>query len=607
MNNETKINNIEDTINEEDIILESPMSLIEEAKNIAETTVEDEKHPFTIQYDVNYREFLISMIQTSGAVVEKADDEDNILDTQMNMTQLAFIKRLDCVERVKTDEGSNPFLAEEAIVSSEIKETAVSIDETISSRSDVVASSEHIMMLAMDEPIAMTNNEAEVTSVYTDCDCETGDGATGDCTTDDCETGDCETGDCGTGSCNCQANSTMNAARRIEVETLAAGNICCPGSEQWFEFTPPQSGTYTIYTTGSLDTVGTLYDCCGNMIVTVDDYAPCGKLNFRIIHPLNAGETYYLKVSEGKNNIGGYYLKVTQKRLVESVSISPSTIILDADTTYELPILPNTFTGVNGAEPLSNLIASTVPSTATERMVIWYSSDINVVSISIGWHNGERYQTLTPLTNGIATIYAYDWNGHGKRGECTVYVSDSTAPKATVISCINKGWITTSRTMGEDMATAFGDASNYVVKTPTNEASFEACWKATNECMVIHTHGSPDELLGYDDDKFYLPIISKDGQEILPINNKIRFIIVTACQTAGGIVNDNVAYWLSKRINPAGIVIANTDTVLGDDKQFYGKNKKPTWKVYKNGVIQNPISAVTLTMTEAYNIYQQYR
>ena len=93
----------------------------------------------------------------------------------------------------------------------------------------------------------------------------------------------------------------------------------------------------------------------------------------------------------------------------------------------------------------------------------------------------------------------------------------------------------------------------------------------------------------------------------MPINNKIRFIIVTACQTAGGIVNKNVAYWLSKRINPAGIVIANTDTVCGDDKQFYGKNKKPTWKVYKNGVIQNPISAVTLTMTEAYNIYQQYR
>ena len=65
----------------------------------------------------------------------------------------------------------------------------------------------------------------------------------------------------------------------------------------------------------------------------------------------------------------------------------------------------------------------------------------------------------------------------------------------------------------------------------------------------------------------------------MPINNKIRFIIVTACQTAGGIVNKNVAYWLSKRINPAGIVIANTDTVWGGDKQFHGENKKTDMEI----------------------------
>ena len=54
------------------------------------------------------------MLQMVGAAVETDDDEGHMFETRMNMMQLAFIKRLDCVERVKTDEGINPFLAEEA-------------------------------------------------------------------------------------------------------------------------------------------------------------------------------------------------------------------------------------------------------------------------------------------------------------------------------------------------------------------------------------------------------------------------------------------------------------------------------------------------------------
>ncbi len=82
--------------------------------------------------------------------------------------------------------------------------------------------------------------------------------------------------------------------------------------------------------------------------------------------------------------------------------------------------------------------------------------------------------------------------------------------------------------------------------------------------------------------------------------------MMTACETAGGTASDNMAYWMSKRINPSGIVIANTDTVNGGSDDFCGKNNNPTWKIYKNGVIQNPIFDVYLTMKKAYELYQLY-
>lgn len=85
--------------------------------------------------------------------------------------------------------------------------------------------------------------------------------------------------------------------------------------------------------------------------------------------------------------------------------------------------------------------------------------------------------------------------------------------------------------------------------------------------------------------------------------------MMTACETAGGTENDNIAYWLSKKINANGIVIviANTDIVSGDSTHFKGTNGNTTWKVYKNGIVQAPIYDVTLTMQSAYNLYELYK
>ena len=482
----------------------------------------------------------------------------------MNMTQLAFIKRLDCVKRVKTNEGINPFPVKEAV------------SESIEATTIVADIHNEVMTEASFEAELNGNDGIAVASV--------GGSARSSC-------------------CPCASNTDMESAQEIEIERSVNGCICCPGSEQWFKFTVPETKVYTIHTTGSLDTIGTLYDQDGNCIIEVDDYKACGKLNFRIIRTLNANTTYYVKVKESKSNTGSYILKVTNKTLVQYINVNSSLVILQKGNTYELPIQPNTFVPISSAEQLSNLSATTVPSNADEKKVIWISNDNDVIHIESDWHNGKIYQTLTAVGVGNAELLVYDWLGNGKPGKCNICVTESTTPKVTVMSCSNPGWIASSKTMGEDMAAAFNCDESYSVHSPTTASEFETCWREAKECIIIHTHGSPTALGNQDENDSKYSIIQKNEICNLPINNKVRFIMMTACETAGGTANNNVAYWLSKKINPNGIVIANTDVVEGDDTYFSGYNKNPTWKVYKNGSIQRTLSNVTLTMSSAYGVY----
>ena len=115
MNNEKNIiNDVKTNDSEAEITLAPPMELFEEAKEIEKNTRSDKKFSFNLQYDANQKEFLLSILKTLGAIVENDDENDHILFTVMNMTQLAFIKRTSCVERVMSDEGINPFIAEDA-------------------------------------------------------------------------------------------------------------------------------------------------------------------------------------------------------------------------------------------------------------------------------------------------------------------------------------------------------------------------------------------------------------------------------------------------------------------------------------------------------------
>ena len=409
MNNKNKdffISDVAVNVGEEEIILASPTELIEEAKEIAQNTKFDEKFPFALQYNANQKEFLLSMIKTAGAIVEDDDEEGHVLATMMNMTQLAFIKQLDCVERVKTDEGTNPFLAKEAIDLAQIKQEqqkdAIVDGETQKIVTDINSRILNVQSATLAET-EQVNDDVAVASVGVSARC----------------------------SCNNQpTNTDWDSARDITIETWVSGSLCCPGIKQWFKFTVPETKEYTIYTTGSMDTEGELYDHNHNRIddettnIKID-----GRLNLRIRCVLYVGVTYYICVSDAKDNTGSYTLKVTSQILAEKVDVlsnrSDGIVVLERGKTYQLPRGEGyDFLNITGVEnaPLSVKVN---PSTTADKRVYWSASFIPTDHVDVAFNtheNDEIYQAVTAHTCGGTKLCAWDWFERGKRGEMTVAV-----------------------------------------------------------------------------------------------------------------------------------------------------------------------------------------
>ena len=401
MNNENKEifnNEIEMNTSEEELVLMPPTELFDEAMEIAQTTDSDEKFPFTIHYDANQKEFLISILEMAGIIVENDDDDGHVLTTMMNMTQLAFIKRLNCVEKVKTDAVRNSPADEEF---EKLNPSEITSVETVTPQPAKATQTNQIIAIGTDESETATNELAMANyGIAVACDDES------------------------SSSCCCPSNTTMESATELSIETYVRGCICCPGAEQWFKFTVPMTKVYTIYTKGSLDTVGTLYDCCGNCITTEDDIN--GDLNFRMVQILSADSTYYLRVRLADNDTGNYTIKLTNTIFANSVNINKSSITLAKGVRYELPTKPNyTYKGYLGARPIPELSVSVVPANATSKDVWWWEQNGNVLECSSDWDDdGDRYIHVTAKEYGTAKLYAKDRKEHGKCDACTVYVTE---------------------------------------------------------------------------------------------------------------------------------------------------------------------------------------
>lgn len=101
---------------------------------------------------------------------------------------------------------------------------------------------------------------------------------------------------------------SFDTAVPVQIGTEKPANIDYIGDYDYFIFTAPMNGSYTIESTGNTDTYGYLYDDSHNIIQSNDDY---NGGNFGISQNLVAGKKYYVAVRAYGSGTGKYNLLVT--------------------------------------------------------------------------------------------------------------------------------------------------------------------------------------------------------------------------------------------------------------------------------------------------------
>ena len=227
---------------------------IKNAAEIAAVSEGMEKFIFTVFYALSDKEIILSELKRIGAVIVNHTDKDSAVTVKMSMEQLAAIKTLECVERVEMFEQN--------------KAQTINMTDSIEARPMVVS---------------QVSNENEISLLCY--------------------------GDSSSSGSDCDCSNDISTAIYLPLSTWKSGSIHCPYAETWYRFTASVSNAsqYRIYTTGSLDTMGYLYDANGSYITQNDDN---GGLNFSITRSLTYGATYYICVRAYSSNTGNFSLRV---------------------------------------------------------------------------------------------------------------------------------------------------------------------------------------------------------------------------------------------------------------------------------------------------------
>lgn len=107
------------------------------------------------------------------------------------------------------------------------------------------------------------------------------------------------------------SSMSFELAIPITIGTKVEDSIQSSGQEDYFSFTPTQSGKYIIETEGNTDTYGCLYNSDYTNRYIDDDNGR--GYNFRIATDLEANETYYIKVMHYCNEETGDYSLIVKK------------------------------------------------------------------------------------------------------------------------------------------------------------------------------------------------------------------------------------------------------------------------------------------------------
>lgn len=114
------------------------------------------------------------------------------------------------------------------------------------------------------------------------------------------------------------------------VTVLTLGESVTVKGETLYSFTPEESGVYRMYSSGSCDSLATLFD--ENMIEIARNDDGGHDLNFELNYLMTAGTTYYLRAGAYSDNVFTYTLTVEESEYesIEIVSV-PTAEIMEYD------------------------------------------------------------------------------------------------------------------------------------------------------------------------------------------------------------------------------------------------------------------------------------
>jgi RHS repeat-associated protein len=104
--------------------------------------------------------------------------------------------------------------------------------------------------------------------------------------------------------------NNFDSATLINIGDTAAGKHESAGDYDYFKVIPDKSGMYTVESTGSSNVYGYLYNSSKGLLQESNNNGI--GTNFYIVNYLNAGQTYYIKVSNYNNTMGEYAVKVEE-------------------------------------------------------------------------------------------------------------------------------------------------------------------------------------------------------------------------------------------------------------------------------------------------------
>ena len=135
-----------------------------------------------------------------------------------------------------------------------------------------------------------------------------------------------------TGSSDDHSN-TRSGATVLSLGSSLSGEIETGSDVDYFSVQVSESGTLTVYTTGSLDTKGTLENSSGSGLASDDDGG--SDTNFRIEHSVSVG-TYYIKVESYRSRTGSYTIHAN-----ETTEGEDETTKKEEEATEEVDDLPD--------------------------------------------------------------------------------------------------------------------------------------------------------------------------------------------------------------------------------------------------------------------------